>query len=299
MGVISLPGIETLLPPVAGVGHNGGEQRGGRGGGKEEGQRGVESRGQGGVQGGEQGRGIVLITQYFRAAHDPEQQRDVDSALVKNLANPHIAEIYLLTETRFDWALLGFVHDRMDGTEPPVAVSSNGTVIEHWGRLRQSVVGGRLTFALALAFANTHLSNRIVLLANADIFFDESLARLQGARLAPEVFTLLKWMDGARYGRDEIVLNIRTDSQDAWVFQPPMNASMLPLAGFVLGAAKCDNRMAEVFATNGHPVSNPAIALRAVEIHSQGRDPSGLYGTKGAPFGETRTVLLSDRHTFS
>ena len=49
---------------------------------------------------------------------------------------------------------------------------------------------------------------------------------------------------------------------------------------------------------NGHPVSNPAFALHAIEIHSNNRDPSGLYGTKGAPFGPTRDVLLSDRHVF-
>ena len=60
--VISLPELETLLPfPTAEQDHN-----------------------------------IVLITQYYRTQETT--QRDVDGALVKNLANPHIKEIYLLTE---------------------------------------------------------------------------------------------------------------------------------------------------------------------------------------------------------
>ena len=44
----------------------------------------------------EQDRNIVLVTQYYRT-HETTQ-RDIDGALVKNLANPHIKEIYLLTE---------------------------------------------------------------------------------------------------------------------------------------------------------------------------------------------------------
>lgn len=42
---------------------------------------------------------IVLITQYYRTTHE-SVQRDIDGALIKNLANPHIKEIYLLTEVQ-------------------------------------------------------------------------------------------------------------------------------------------------------------------------------------------------------
>jgi len=238
--------------------------------------------------------GVALITQYFRSKSDPAQQTDVDSALVKNLVNPHVSEVYLLTEERLDLAALGFPHGGKTGE----TVTQEAGGVDRLGKLRQVVVGERLTFATALGFANDRLAGRTVALANADIYFDESLRRLRGANLRGHVFALLKWLDGTRHGRDEIVLNLRTDSQDAWVFQPPLNASIVHEAQFIMGATKCDNRIAEIFATSGHPVSNPAFALHAVEIHTAERDKSGLYGTKGAPWGPTREVLLSDQVVF-
>ena len=44
-------------------------------------------------------RGIVLVTQYYRAiSGDPTLQRDIDTVLARNLANPLISRVVLLTE---------------------------------------------------------------------------------------------------------------------------------------------------------------------------------------------------------
>ena len=76
-----------------------------------------------------------------------------------------------------------------------------GNKMEKLGKLYQYVVGERLTFATAFTFANTYLKGKTVVLSNADIFFDDSLARLYGAKLQGNVFALLKWIDGGRAGR--------------------------------------------------------------------------------------------------
>jgi hypothetical protein len=92
-------------------------------------------------------------------------------------------------------------------------------------------------------------------------------------------------------------MNLRTDSQDAWIFQPPVNQAVIELSAFSMGIARCDNRIAEILATSGHHVYNPAFAIHAIELHSNQRQGS-LYGIKGAAFGPGRNVLLSDRHLF-
>jgi hypothetical protein len=49
-------------------------------------------------EGEEMKQGIVLLCQYFRPVNNSLLQRDLDTVLVKNLANPLIASIVLLTE---------------------------------------------------------------------------------------------------------------------------------------------------------------------------------------------------------
>lgn len=137
-----------------------------------------------------------------------------------------------------------------------------------------------------------------ILAANADIYFDDSLGLLgdpQTLDLQGGVLGLLKWTES---GAGSASLNIRTDSQDAWVFQPPIGPRVIEEASFVLGVAKCDNRIAEILHSNGHNVSNPAFAIHAIEVHNTERAGVGFYGMKGSPAGPYRDVLLSDRKSF-
>ena len=93
------------------------------------------------------------------------------------------------------------------------------------------------------------------IIANADIYFDKSLFRLgdpQTLNLEGSVLSLLKWkdkntqktlapnemdkiqsesqddnVDRAINFPNAITLQLRTDSQDAWIFQPPLNESVV------------------------------------------------------------------------
>ena len=93
-------------------------------------------------------------------------------------------------------------------------------------------------------------------------------------------------------------LQIRSDSQDAWLFQAPLNRSVEALSDFFLGLPRCDNRLAAILEEAGHLPQNPAFAIHAIEIESTD-DSVLLYGTKGSVFhGDNKNVLLSDRHIF-
>lgn len=229
----------------------------------------------------------ILLTQYFRS-QDNTIQADVNFALQRNLNNCFIAKIVLINEEEYDFS----------------SFENNHKII-------QLVIGHRLTFEEAFRFSNEYLNGYTVILANADIFFDKTLQRLTRSKtetaslLGRRVMSLLKWKlhipnlevrQKISSSEEEIesllTLEIRSDSQDTWIFQPPLNESMFSLSNFHLGTVRCDNRIAEILSTSGHAVYNPAFSIRTIEISSNRKE--GIYSTKGSAFGDTRDILIAD-----
>ena len=56
-----------------------------------------------------------------------------------------------------------------------------------------------------------------------------------------------------------IIIKIRTDSQDAWIFQTPMDTSVIKESNFYLGIPRCDNRIAYILFNNNYTVINPGF----------------------------------------
>lgn len=101
-------------------------------------------------------RGVVLITQYFDATTKLQQeeinvkidvekvkimQEDMNFVLTKNLMNPYIEDIFMLTEQ--------FV---------------NFTSFPNSNKIKQYVLGNRLTFRDAFLFSNQYIADRVVVL---------------------------------------------------------------------------------------------------------------------------------------
>ena len=134
--------------------------------------------------------------------------------------------------------------------------------------------------------------------ANSDIYFDKSLVRLgdpSTLQLNNTVLALLKWRQAADQRGPS--LSLRTDSQDAWIFQPPLHDALLSKMGFYMGAVRCDNRLADILFKAGYHVINPAFAIHAIELQSFNRQ-GGLYDLKGSAVGDGRNVFLSDKFVF-
>jgi hypothetical protein len=172
---------------------------------------------------------LALITQFFipTGADADKVRRAVQDALSRNLMNDAISEIYLINEVEYDFSSL-----------------------QNYEKITQFVSGSRLSFADAFRIANERLSGRRVVLANADIYFDESLRQVQhSSKMTPStVLALSKWISEG----SSITLPIRADSQDAWVFQTPVSESVIAQSNFFLGLPKCDNRLAKVFGDSGY-----------------------------------------------
>lgn len=126
-------------------------------------------------------------------------------------------------------------------------------------------------------------------MSNADIAFDDSLVAVQGLREG-SVYALLKWAAQD----DSISLSFRSDSQDAWIFKAPMKARVAERSDFMLGAPRCDNRLAQILHDEGYVVENPAFLIHAIEIQRAAREGS-LYTTRGAVQGRGRNVLITNK----
>lgn len=95
---------------------------------------------------------------------------------------------------------------------------------------------------------------------------------------------------------NSIHLHLRSDSQDAWIFQSPLSSSVIEESSFNLGVARCDNRLGYIFSSNGYKVYNPALKIHAIELQSLRSDQS-IYDIKGSVQGPTRYILISSMET--
>lgn len=183
---------------------------------------------------------IALIQQYYRTA-DPGRQEELDICLRRNLENALIEEVHLLTE------------------EPLDLSSFPGEC-----KAQQTVIAERLTFARAFAHASDRdpQGRMSWLLANADIWFDASLAVLADVSLDGVVFALTRHDIRPDGSLALVVPEFAHGAQDAWVFKTPIALERMS-SGFALGLPGCDNRIAHELLAAGYKVFNPSLTIVA------------------------------------
>ena len=96
---------------------------------------------------------IVLITQYY---HSNNEQRFRENAicLLNNIVNENISKVVLLNEQEYD---LEVIFEKIKSS--------------YRSKVKQTVIEQRMTFLTAFNYANTFLKNKIVIIANLDMFF--------------------------------------------------------------------------------------------------------------------------------
>jgi glycosyltransferase involved in cell wall biosynthesis len=215
-------------------------------------------------------RTIHLLAQYYRCG-DGRRQAEIDECLRRNVANPRIDRVHLLTEQAFDL-----------------------TMIPEGGKIAQTVVGARLSFEQGFRYANAvdPEGHVVWILANADIEFDGSVAALSEVSLEGVVYAITRH-DVRADGTDRLVSpEYAHGSQDAWVFRTPVPVERMS-ASFALGIPGCDHRIAHEFAQAGYQVLNPARTIRLRHHHrAEGLDTEertrrygGVMNTEGYTAG--------------
>jgi hypothetical protein len=186
---------------------------------------------------------MILLAGYYEDA-DAARRAELSECLRRNLDNELLEEIHLFVEEPKG-------ADELRATQPPLAD----------GKIRLIEHGRRVTYRDLFVYANTRLRGRRVIVANADIFFDRTLARLDGYDLAGRLLCLSRW-DIQGDGSSRFFEH--PASQDAWVFLSPLPEIRCE---FHLGLPGCDNRLAWEAARAGLVLSNPGRSVRAHHLH--------------------------------
>ena len=191
---------------------------------------------------------VTLITQHY-IPDDLIRQSELNLALLQNLRNPLIQEIHLLNEAECD--LGGF--DR--------------------SKITEHIIGDRITYESAFDYASERLSDRVCVLANFDIYFDESLMELDNQEWEDTIVCVSRHdleISGEIVPLGRFRIKKRTGcinphrSHDAWFFKSPLKKFN---CGFQLGVGGCETNMVYWATQAGLKCLNGFPYVRAIHAH--------------------------------
>ena len=186
---------------------------------------------------------MILLTGFYGES-DPARCEEFLECLRRNRANPCVREVHVFLETPVAPELFLVTHP---------CLAAEGFHLHPYGQ--------RLTFSELFRFADRFPAGTRVIVANADIYFDETLALLDAHDLTGRLLCLSRWdaqPDGSLRRFDHAF------SQDAWIFQAPIRP--FP-CDFSLGLPGCDNRLAGAAKEAGLRLQNPSQSIRACHLH--------------------------------
>jgi hypothetical protein len=116
---------------------------------------------------------MILMIGFYADA-DPARRGEFLECIRRNTANTHIEEIVI------------FVEDETTSA----SVRERFPVLGH-AKIRLLEYGRRIRYSQLFKYANLHLKGTVFIVANADVFFDETLALLEEEPLAGGCFAFL------------------------------------------------------------------------------------------------------------
>ena len=189
---------------------------------------------------------MILLTGLYLDS-SPERLCEFLTCIERNAANRKIAFVHVFLEDAVDPGALVLRY--------PQLASPKVRLVKH---------GRRITYRGLFTYANRELAGERVIVANADIFFDHSLRRLDGYDLAGRLLCLSRW---DLHGDGSWRLFEFESSQDAWIFETPIPDFD---CDFHLGLLGCDNRLAWEAERAGLVLSNPSRSIRSYHLHTSG-----------------------------
>ena len=180
----------------------------------------------------------ILITSFYQDKN-PARQKELELCIVMNARNEHLDKIYVLLEGKKE--------------DFPILEDPNIEVVE----------SPRPTYAAFFAFANSVSTEEdIVILSNTDIFFDQTLIKLNRANLTNKCFALSRYH---YHPNGNIILHNEKYSQDVWIFKGKIKP--INYCDFYMGIRGCDNRIAYEIEAAGYTVENPSKSIRTIHYH--------------------------------
>ena len=179
----------------------------------------------------------------FYTPPDKDRAKEILYCLEKNLASKLFANIVLLVDDDTDIPFEG----------PELSIIR----LDH-----------RPTYLDWVNESRLRCPGQVSILANSDIYFDDSIARLlELFRSNPSAFVALSRLEKGNEGLTEHP-NPHF-SQDTWAFLPKRGVDLPSqrALNIPIGVPRCDNKVAYVFATEGYEVHNPYPLIRSMHVH--------------------------------
>ena len=192
----------------------------------------------------------ILVLQYFKHPNNT-RLRELRECLSHNCGNILLDKIVLLTEKDYssEWA-------KIKGRE----------------KIEQIVIGKRLAYYDFLNYIKNSISdNYFTILANADIYFDNTLHYLWKIKMDNKMLALLRWDVQPNREDEPVLFGPRSDSQDCWIMhsksikEREWNSSVF---SYDLGHPGCDNKFICDMMRCKFLVSNPALSIKSYHIHT-------------------------------
>ena len=125
----------------------------------------------------------------------------------------------------------------------------------------------RSTYADYFNYCNQNFTkNDVCVIANNDIYFDESVAKLND--IDDQFVCLSRWQ---KYGAFAQIPGHPAYSQDVWAFRGKIPDSMILTSYFFQGTMCCDNHICFLAMVNGFKVVNPCLAVKSYHLHEEAK----------------------------
>lgn len=192
---------------------------------------------------------VYLFTQFF-IHRDKQRQLEITECLKRNINNPVISKIFLLNEQIYT----------------PQEMQLNS------GKIHQENIGKRLSFQDVFKFIRMNNISGYFIIANSDIFFDDTLNNLQLSTLheKKQMFAQLRYEYDEKLGtRNSPIFGPRFDSQDTWIFHT--NYTILEnqekAMNIILGQPGCDNKIIYILTILGYDIINDPLFIKTFHNH--------------------------------
>ena len=176
---------------------------------------------------------VNLYTSYYQDK-DAKRQKELLYCLNKNIENPLIDNIFLIVE--------GDV--KLPKSDKLIIVNGNRPTYRNFFDLVNDTVTS---------------VNDISIIANTDIYFNETLASLDIHER--QCIALSRWDKK----KDGLKLHNERFSQDSWIFKGKLRN--VRFCDFYLGIPGCDNRIAYELNRAGYRMFNPATKIQSIHYH--------------------------------
>lgn len=179
-----------------------------------------------------------MITGFYTDTNNARTS-ELRECLAKNLDNPIISEMHIFLE---DCTAENAIKNST------LLLSNKITMIE---------IGRRILFKDIFSYANNFLKGKIVILSNADVYFDNTLNMLSQYNFNNLLICLT---------RTELSGRIETSgySQDAWIFVPPIKEFK---CDWQMGKLACDSHLSYRANEAGIKLINPCKSIKVWHRH--------------------------------